>query len=774
MTRTLRHKRFIFTFLLAIAFAASTSALTQPNAGLTSEVRVLNGTPALYVNGRLTSQVLAAPYQTGPSDFTDFTNAGISIFDIYLRFDWNAPESYDFRKIDAKMDEYLKLKPDALFLPRVLLTPGDWWCTSFPEEITMRDDGSPAGMFGKRCHPSLASDRYRELSHKAMIAFIHHVEQKYGNNIVGYQVGNGFGGEWLMFNSFWEIHPGQQPPTKFGVEDYSPPARRMFREWLRRKYQTVENLQAAWHDAKVTFDKAQPPDERERYSTTHGIFFDPAVSTRVPDYFSFFNEMVSDVLLENAAWIKDLTHRKKIVGSFYGYLWCNFPNLSVVHTGHLGLARVLNSQNIDFIASPYSYDNKGIGGPDNSQTLPVEIQLHGKLYFNEVDTETHLHQRQWRWGDSLNDPKNFAETKALLVRDYAYALTNGFGMWWTDLFGGTFHDDNIISLLRQLKSLDNRYLQTDRRSAAEIAVVLDESSFTYFGDGEPLLSALLTAQKQWEFAFIGAPWDPILLADMGSRKLRDYKFYIFLNTFHVTPEQRQLVHDKLSRNGATALWIYAPGYVGTATNTANIEVLTGIHVQEIDTAGELHVDITSSGSSYTAGLPKGMAYGTDVNVQEIKRWYDHQLYLKDPRDPSLKRDLPGFQISPRFWSDDPHAQVLGVLSAAQKPGLVVKRVSGWTSIYSSAPIVPAALLRNIAKTAGCNIYSNDNDVVYASREFLGIYSPKGGNRTFHLPQRSNVLDLLSGNVVARDATEFSVTLDPNTTMLYRTAGNAKR
>ena len=38
------------------------------------------------------------------------------------------------------------------------------------------------------------------------------------------------------------------------------------------------------------------------------------------------------------------------------------------------------------------------------------------------------------------------------MRDYA------FGMWWTDLFGGTYHDDKIIDLLAQLKSIDNRYL----------------------------------------------------------------------------------------------------------------------------------------------------------------------------------------------------------------------------------------------------------------------------------------------------------------------------
>ena len=188
---------------------------------------------------------------------------------------------------------------------------------------------------------------------------------------------------------------------------------------------------------------------------------------------------------------------------------------------------------------------------------------------------------------------------------------------------------------------------------------------------------------------------------------------------------------------------------------------------ETDSPAELHVDITSFDSPYTRGLPHPTAYGTDVNVADITHWYDHQLYLKDPRDPSLQRDLPGFRIHPQFWSDDSGAQVLGNLAGVNKPGLVVKKMAGWTSIYSSAPILPAALLRNIARAAGCHIYSDGGDVVYANREFLGIYSPAGGKRTVHLPQRSDATDLLSEKVLAQGASEFSVDLPPNTTLLVK-------
>jgi hypothetical protein len=162
-----------------------------------------------------------------------------------------------------------------------------------------------------------------------------------------------------------------------------------------------------------------------------------------------------------------------------------------------------------------------------------------------------------------------------------------------------------------------------------------------------------------------------------------------------------------------------------------------------------------------------VASGTDVDVSNIRRWYDHQLYLKDPRDPSLQRDLPGFSINPRFWSDDPKAKVLGMLAGVNQPGLVVKKVGNWTSIYSSAPILPAALLRNIAQAAGCHIYSDGGDVVYAGGDFLGIYSPQGGRRTFRLPNHSDVFDLLDSRILAKNRDKFDVTMEPNTTLLLQ-------
>ncbi len=751
---------FLFYLFLALALAP------QAGAALVSEVRPLHGVPALFINGQPASQMAAAPYQAGTNDYNDFLRAGIQIYNIYFRFAWTSNAQYNFSRLDARLEAYLKINPKALFIGRVLLTPEEWFAREYPDEITRRDDGSPAGMPAGRTHPSFSSEHYRELSHQAMIALVTHLEEKYGDNIVGYQAGNGFGGEWLPFNSFWEVPPGAPPPAKFGVEDYSPAAKTAFRRWLRDKYKDDESLRRAWGDPRAALASAEPPDEKARYTTPHGIFFDPALSTRVPDFFEFYNDSVAAVLIENCRWLQEITHHQKITGAFYGYLWCNFPNLSAVHSGQLGLTKVLAAPEVNFLASPYTYDNKEIGGPNNSQSLPEAAQLHGKLYFNEVDTETHLQQRQWRWGRSLHLPVSLEETRGLLIRDYAYSLTKGFGLWWTDLFGGDYHDDQIIRLLAALRQVDTQSLEDNKKSAAEIAVVLDESGFMYCGDGEPLFNALLTAQKQWQLGFLGAPWEPQLLSDLDNPNLKNYKLYLFLNTFHVTPAQRDAIHDKLRRNHATAVWVYAPGYITDKLSVESMSALAGIELAESLTAGELHVDITDTNSAYTRGL-KNSAYGTDVNVPDIIRYYDHQIYLKDPRDPGLQRDLPGFRISPRFFGADPEAAVLGKLAGLGQPGLVVKLQAGWTSIYSSAPILPADLLRNIARAAGCHIYSDAGDVVSAGGDFLGVYAPGGGSRRIHLPRAARVTDLLQNSVVADGVAEFPLDLAPNASALFK-------
>jgi hypothetical protein len=147
----------------------------------------------------------------------------------------------------------------------------------------------------------------------------------------------------------------------------------------------------------------------------------------------------------------------------------------------------------------------------------------------------------------------------------------------------------------------------------------------------------------------------------------------------------------------------------------------------------------------------------------------------------ITRDVPQDQfwgtqrmLSPVFHVDDPDARVLAnVLTqmGRTQAGLAVREFDDWRSVYSATPALPAAVLRGIARYAGVHLYSNAGDVLYATKDLLAVHTTGGGHRTFHLPKRAEVVrDLFQDRIVARDAREFDIVLEPASTSLWYVGG----
>jgi len=93
----------------------------------------------------------------------------------------------------------------------------------------------------------------------------------------------------------------------------------------------------------------------------------------------------------------------------------------------------------------------------------------------------------------------------------------------------------------------------------------------------------------------------------------------------------------------------------------------------------------------------------------------------------------------------------------------------WTAKLARRPNLPAALLRGIARFSGVYLYNDAGDVLYATRELLGVHTVSGGDRTFRLPREvTAVYDLFERRVLARDTNQFRVKLLPASTALYYT------
>ena len=194
----------------------------------------------------------------------------------------------------------------------------------------------------------------------------------------------------------------------------------------------------------------------------------------------------------------------------------------------------------------------------------------------------------------------------------------------------------------------------------------------------------------------GAPWDFLLLSDLASRPLPDYKLYVFLNAFCLEPARREAVISKLKKNAATALFVYAPGYFdGREGALGNIRSLTGIQVacEPIEARPQM---LLQADDPLARGLDASQPVGASLTVQ------------------------------PQFYADDPESRVVGRLVDGNRPGLVVKPQDGWTSIYSAGMQLPPALIRNIARAAGVHIWLDSDDALYTDGQYAGL--SRGGRR----------------------------------------------
>jgi hypothetical protein len=281
----------------------------------------------------------------------------------------------------------------------------------------------------------------------------------------------------------------------------------------------------------------------------------------------------------------------------------------------------------------------------------------------------------------------------------------------------------------------------DRSSASEIAVLLDDESFFYETCRYDLDIPLIFQQRLWGLPRLGAPFDVFLLDDFLAGKLSPYKLYVFINPFRLDGARRSALAKEIRKDGRTALWIYAPGYIRDRPGLENMEDLTGIRFGLGEQPWGPLVHITDFDHPVTRDLPRDLSWGTNN------------------------------KLAPIFLVDDPDARVLGEVVYSQgncRPGFAVKEFAGWRSVYSAAPNLPAPVLRGIARAAGVHIYSDAGDVLYANRSLVGIHTLSGGRRAIRLPRRARtVVDVFTGETLGHDAAEIGLTLPPRSTSLFR-------
>ena len=559
------------------------------------------------------------------------------------------------------------------------------------------------------------------------------------------------------------------------VFDRSLVMRQQFREWLRRKYGSVAALRQAWGDESVDFDTAEVPNEQAWAAKRRELLHWPRPEqvARERDYillqkelfFRWIRQMMSAmrealkgrrVLLGIDAMKQHLQgwqHNDAFMAEGRG---ADYPNV-LAATGTLGVGSLLDDENIDVLITPADYHARAVGYGYESEGIADSLVLRKKTIFIENDMRTWVGRCRQNQGAFLT-PK---EARAGLLRTAASALSRGHHYYWMTV-GCLFFDDPQVHpiIAEETALLDASVNWPHRETEHAIAMIVDDDSPLY----EDFTSGFQSLATIWQrvdgLAHCGVPYRVYLLSDLERDEMPPYRCYLFPNLFRVDEHVLKLLRDKVLKDGRTVIFGPGTGITdGQRVSAGPASELMGIELELVERRPSRRVIMRDYGHPMTQRLGASLTFG------------DSLVY--GPMLIPTEKACEAAQVTALG-----HATVFFEVN---RPGLVVREFGrGATGsgtpgprgegdcavIFSVAMPLPAALLREVARYGGCNVWCEEDDVVYGSGTMAGIHSVKAGPRRLDLPEPAAVWDALSGEKLAEKTTAIEIEIDPPETRIF--------
>ncbi len=729
---------------------ANTENMAQkaPAAGeptTTSSVQTVGGKTYMVVNGEPVVPMWYArpenPILFEEHTVTKFAEVGVDTVVTYVFLNNNygdiwTMDGFVSDGIDDMMLSTLSANPNARFIVALDFNAPQWWCEENPGELAALANSTP-----ERTNASFASEKWRKESAEIMLQAIDYMmAQSYADQIVGFKITGGYTLEWN-----WWATSGVYDD----VGDFSQCGIAAFRKWLTEKYGTDKALQAAYGDSGITLQNAMPPSAALRSDDYLDTVITVQDHPQMMDYELYMAGLKADTIEYFASVVKDAIQDRLMVGTYGGYFYMGGGYEFTTAVANVYFQKLLQSEHIDFIKSPWVYGMRQIG--DSAQFMgPVDsLDLYGKLWIVEDDTRLNLQLQSAKQDENaaLGWTRDYQESVEQLKRNFSYILSKGMGISFYNLMWNFTDDDQYYGAIGQMYEEMEKSLCITSQSTADIAVFVDGESHMLIPYEEEAANSILyvsVLQEQLEeLGHIGASYDMYLLDDLKDGLVPEHKINIFLATTMITGEERAAIESQLQKNGNILVWIFTDGISdGKTTDIALMESLTGMDLSLLSTQRQhtATAKISNTGHWLTSGMNLNQPYGVET--------YD--------------------KLSPLIGITDRTATTLAYHTGTTKVAMAVKDMGDWISVYSAIANLPQGLFRNMLSFTGGHIYTDSpSDVVYANSDYVALHSIFAGERTVNLPQQATVYDVFSGKVIATDCSSFTVTLSGKETRLFR-------
>jgi hypothetical protein len=722
-----------------------------------------------------------------PDYIRDLGKAGLRIFYIMANTDWLRPGGNGrlsgFQEFARDAETLLREVPDAYIIVRIGMHPPVSWMESHGDDLMRYNDGSHReAILASEVHEdhvpgmySLCSEAWRKDGGKALTDFCDAVDSSsFADRVIGYFLAAGGTSEWYPVNPLSLRAEGK-------YADCSPAFCREFGAILREKYGSEGALARAWNRNGVSFDKPIIPDIASRqhlwadekildaflhYESAgriigkelelnpeteynRGVFLNADTYSNVADFYYAWHRGTANTIVHFAKIIK-ARYRGKLVGAFYGSYGCtDFYDAS---TAGATLA-ILDSGAVDFLAAPGVYNNREPGGLVAQREMNDSFRIRNQMFVIEEDSRTHLENDFYR--DSMG-LYGINDSIATLRRDFARNLCEDTFAWWFDQHeqGGRYQHPEIYKLFEKQAEIARMAYSLDRTKKNDIALIYDQESLFYVSilTNQVMLDYYRTA----DLNRIGAPVDYYFHNDMARDDMRDYKMYLMLNLFCLSDADREVIHRKAAKNGATLVWLYAPGFINPdrdkKMDTAYMRELTGFRTGVIYD--------TVSPRFTLCGPHPALRYGDpDRRYGYIDRDVHSNVWLSPV--------LPPPYANPFFYLDEADdVEILGRYLINGKAAYGLTRYRGFTSVYCAAQILRSELLASLAEYSGCHLYLVGDDCVYANENFVAIHAKDTGERVLRFKKPSNPYEVYEDRYYGRNLETLKVNMRKGESLLF--------
>ncbi len=727
----------------------------------TAKVAYPNGQAAFVINDQATTPFFWRHiYLTDPKrlyTMDKYSNIKIHQFLLYGGIIHEGQTSWPAKmaELERRITTLLGVDPDAGIIILADLRPSMQWLQANPDERLIT-------AFGERDVVSFASKKYRRECRDFWKYMLDYLKKKpYWKRIVGFHVWSCGMPDSVMggvSNNVWQADRG-----KITAGDYNPQALAMFRDFLRKKYKNdVSALRKSWKKPDITF-AAATPDIKELVAEGKGgnIFRDPTEGRMTFDYAEFLPTILGGFLRELSRFVKEETDWKKMIFVHYGFLIAHMQGYNSpgaqLNNNNFDLPDMLEDPAIDgYIGAP-SYGFRQAGTPMVTYFPWTSFRLHDRMYLPDDDNRTYV-------AAPVNYGRNRSqrETRAITRRNMGADITRNFGSWFSDMSQGSgrsgiswFGEKEVTEMIGEMDEVYSKAIRKGYQSAAEIAVIFSPETpkfqDVYYG---PTLSCNLIKWMWYtEFFKLGAPFDVYVTSDLRNPKFpaKQYKMIVMMNTFFLSDADRKAV-DALKADQRTILWFYAPGYVdwNKGLQTSGIKAMTGMNVAELPGKEQMQAKLSNTTHPLSKGLP-----------------LDRKFTAAGFSYPATKKMHPT-EFGPRFRITDNKADIIAKF-ADGKGAIAARDFGNWKSVYSVVPRLDRSFLMNVCRWAGVHIYTDEEIVFDANRNFIILHNGYNGAKSIKLslPRKTNIFDAISGKKLGNNTDQLKLTIEEcSTSVLY--------